>query len=91
MSTPATELVRVEKVSKRFTKSLDFAAKLANRFGAQNREITVHAVDQVDLSIRDGEVWRSWANPAAENQPWDAWSRAFMTPAPARCSGAGRM
>lgn len=50
------ELVRVEKVSKRFTKSLDFAAKLANRFGAKNREITVHAVDEVDLSIRDGEV-----------------------------------
>jgi peptide/nickel transport system ATP-binding protein len=56
MSVPASELVRVEKVSKRFTKSLDFAAKLANRFGAKNREITVHAVDQVDLAIGDGEV-----------------------------------
>jgi peptide/nickel transport system ATP-binding protein len=52
----ALELVRVEGVSKRFTKSLDIAAKIANRFGAKNREISVHAVDQVDLSISDGEV-----------------------------------
>lgn len=52
----ASELVRVEGVSKRFTKSLDLAAKIANRFGAKNREISVHAVDQVDLSISDGEV-----------------------------------
>ena len=56
MKTANLELVRVQKVSKRFTRSLDFAAKLANRFGAQNREITVHAVDQVDLAVRDGEV-----------------------------------
>ncbi|MFN9185174.1 MAG: ABC transporter ATP-binding protein [Betaproteobacteria bacterium] len=56
MKTANLELVRVQKVSKRFTRSLDFAAKLANRFGARNREITVHAVDQVDLAIRDGEV-----------------------------------
>jgi peptide/nickel transport system ATP-binding protein len=51
-----SELVRVEGVSKRFTKSLDVAAKIANRFGANNKAITVHAVDEVDLSIRDGEV-----------------------------------
>lgn len=52
----AAELVRVEGVSKRFTKSLDFAAKIANLFGARNRDVTVHAVDQVDLTIHDGEV-----------------------------------
>jgi peptide/nickel transport system ATP-binding protein len=50
------ELVRVEKVSKRFTKSPDLAARIANVFGAQNRTVSVHAVDQVDLTIADGEV-----------------------------------
>ena len=55
MSAPA-ELLRVEKVSKRFTKRLDAAAKIANYFGAKNREVTVHAVDSVDVSVRDGEV-----------------------------------
>jgi peptide/nickel transport system ATP-binding protein len=52
----AQELMRVEKVSKRFTKSPDLAARIANVFGAKNRPVTVHAVDQVDLSIADGEV-----------------------------------
>ena len=52
----SSELVRVTRVSKRFTRSLDLAARIANRFGAQNREISVHAVDQVDLTIGDGEV-----------------------------------
>ncbi len=43
-------------VSKRFVKPLDAAAKLANLFGASNREQVVHAVDGVDLSIAKGEV-----------------------------------
>jgi peptide/nickel transport system ATP-binding protein len=50
------ELLRIARVSKRFTKKLDAAAKLANIFGAENRETTVHAVDSVDLSVREGEV-----------------------------------
>jgi peptide/nickel transport system ATP-binding protein len=51
-----TELLRVERVSKRFTKSLDAAARIANYFGAKNRETTVHAVDQVDLVVGEREV-----------------------------------
>jgi len=49
-------IVEVRGVSKRFSKSLDFAAKLARRLGVKVREDVVHAVDGVDLSIRRGEV-----------------------------------
>jgi peptide/nickel transport system ATP-binding protein len=52
----APDLLRASRVSKRFTKPLDAAAKLANAFGASNRAITVHAVDSVDLAVRPGEV-----------------------------------
>jgi peptide/nickel transport system ATP-binding protein len=53
MSTP---ILSLSNISKRFTKPLDAAARLANMVGATNREITVHAVDGVDLDITRGEV-----------------------------------
>ena len=53
---PATPLLELRGVSKRFVKSLDTAARIANLFGAHAREEVVHAVDRVDLSIRTGEV-----------------------------------
>jgi peptide/nickel transport system ATP-binding protein len=43
-------------VSKRFSKPLDLAARIANFLGAKNRAITVHAVDGVSLDIQKGEV-----------------------------------
>jgi oligopeptide/dipeptide ABC transporter ATP-binding protein len=49
-------IVEIRGVSKRFSRSLDFAAKLARRLGVTVREDVVHAVDGVDLSIRRGEV-----------------------------------
>jgi peptide/nickel transport system ATP-binding protein len=49
-------ILSLSNISKRFTKPLDAAAKLANMVGATNREITVHAVDGVDLAIARGEV-----------------------------------
>jgi peptide/nickel transport system ATP-binding protein len=49
-------ILTLENVSKRFTKPLDAASKVANWFGAGNAEQVVHAVDSVDLSIRAGEV-----------------------------------
>ncbi len=55
MSAP-TPILSLANISKRFTKPLDAAAKLANMVGASNREITVHAVDGVDLAIARGEV-----------------------------------
>lgn len=49
-------LVDIRGVSKRFTKRLDVAGKIAQRLGANIREETVHAVDDVTLSIKKGEV-----------------------------------
>lgn len=53
MSAPILE---IKGVSKRFTKRLDVAGKIASRLGANIREETVHAVDRVDLAIQPGEV-----------------------------------
>ncbi len=49
-------LVEIRGVSKRFTKRLDVAGKIAQKLGANIREETVHAVDNVNLSIQKGEV-----------------------------------
>lgn len=49
-------LVEIRDVSKRFTKRLDIAGKIAQRLGADIREETVRAVDKVSLSIQKGEV-----------------------------------
>jgi peptide/nickel transport system ATP-binding protein len=49
-------LLELRGISKRFTKRLDAAAKVANLLGASMREEIVHAVDGVDLVIHKGEV-----------------------------------
>jgi len=49
-------LVELKGVSKRFVKTLDAAAKIANLFGAGLKEEVVHAVDRVDIAIEPGEV-----------------------------------
>lgn len=49
-------LLELRQVSKRFSKHLDFAAKLARKLGAHVSESTVYAVDRVDLAIQPGEV-----------------------------------
>jgi peptide/nickel transport system ATP-binding protein len=49
-------IIELRDVSKRFVKPLDAAARLANLLGASNREQVVHAVDGVDLAVREGEV-----------------------------------
>ncbi|MXP62832.1 ABC transporter ATP-binding protein [Roseomonas sp. M0104] len=53
MSTPIIEL---KGVSKRFSKKLDFAGKLAQKLGVPVKEETVHAVDEVSLTVNKGEV-----------------------------------
>jgi oligopeptide/dipeptide ABC transporter ATP-binding protein len=52
----AEPIIELRGVSKRFSKTLDFAARFAQRLGANIRDETVHAVDGVDLTIRKGEV-----------------------------------
>ena len=49
-------LLELRRVSKRFVKTLDTSARLANLLGAHAREEIVHAVDQVDLAVQAGEV-----------------------------------
>jgi peptide/nickel transport system ATP-binding protein len=49
-------LLEMRNVSKRFIKSLDAAAKIANIFGAAQKEEVVHAVDDVSLDVFQGEV-----------------------------------
>ena len=49
-------LLELHNVSKRFVKSLDTAARIANFLGANAKEEVVHAVDDVDLIIQRGEV-----------------------------------
>jgi peptide/nickel transport system ATP-binding protein len=56
MTEPATPLIELRGVSKRFAKSLDLAEKIARKLGAKVREEVVHAVAAVDLVIRPGEV-----------------------------------
>lgn len=51
-----TGIIEVRGVSKRFVKHLDLAGKIARRLGSNVHEEVVHAVDNVDLSIRPGEV-----------------------------------
>jgi peptide/nickel transport system ATP-binding protein len=52
----AGPIIELKGVSKRFVKSLDVAARLAAKFGANVREEIVHAVDKVDLAVTEGEV-----------------------------------
>ena len=51
-----TPLLELRRVSKRFVKHLDVAAKIAQRLGADVREEVVHAVDDVSFSVAEGEV-----------------------------------
>ena len=56
MSETSTPIIEIADVSKRFVKSLDLAAKIAQRFGADVREEVVHAVDRVSFEVAEGEV-----------------------------------
>jgi peptide/nickel transport system ATP-binding protein len=53
---PATALLELKAVSKRFVKTLDSAVRIANLFGAGMQQEVVHAVDEVSLRIERGEV-----------------------------------
>src|SRR5215207_4701353 len=49
-------LVELRRVSRRFVKTLDTAARIGNALGANVKEEIVHAVDCVDLAIAPREV-----------------------------------
>jgi peptide/nickel transport system ATP-binding protein len=56
MSNDATPILELRNISKRFVKRLDVAGIIAQKLGANVREEVVHAVDDVSLTIADGEV-----------------------------------
>lgn len=56
MSNDATPILELRNISKRFVKRLDVAGIIAQKLGANLREEVVHAVDDVSLTIADGEV-----------------------------------
>ncbi len=49
-------MIELDGVSKRFEKKLDIAEKIYNLIGGNLREEVVHAVDAVNLQVKDGEV-----------------------------------
>ncbi len=49
-------IMKIEGVSKRFSKDLDIAERIGRKLGAKIAPVTVHAVDGVSLDIRRGEV-----------------------------------
>ncbi|EDP63101.1 probable oligopeptide atp-binding abc transporter protein [alpha proteobacterium BAL199] len=53
---PTVPILELRHVSKRFVKRLDLAAKIANLVGATLRDEIVQAVDDVSLTVADGEV-----------------------------------
>jgi peptide/nickel transport system ATP-binding protein len=56
MTEPSPPLIELRGVSKRFVKSLDLAEKIARKLGASVREEVVHAVAEINLVVRHGEV-----------------------------------
>ena len=52
----APPLLELRNISKRFIRTLDLAARLAKRAGADVDDGVVHAVDHVDVAIGEGEV-----------------------------------
>ena len=52
----APPIIEASGLSKRFTRPLDLAGRIAARLGAGSGEETVHAVDGVSLAITKGEV-----------------------------------
>ncbi|MGB6118085.1 MAG: oligopeptide/dipeptide ABC transporter ATP-binding protein [Mesorhizobium sp.] len=49
-------IISISALSKRFSRPLDLAERFANLFGAGRQERVVHALDNIDLDIRPGEI-----------------------------------
>ncbi len=56
MNSPRQPLLELRGVSKRFTRKLDFAGRVARALGSRVSDTTVHALDRVDLQVMPGEV-----------------------------------
>jgi peptide/nickel transport system ATP-binding protein len=56
VSASAEPLLELRGVTKRFTRRLDLAGRIARRLGANVSEATVHALEDVNLAVREREV-----------------------------------
>jgi peptide/nickel transport system ATP-binding protein len=56
MSAVASPLLELRGISKRFVRGVDFAGRLARKLGGTATAATVHALDHVDLAVREREV-----------------------------------
>jgi peptide/nickel transport system ATP-binding protein len=56
MSTIVEPLLELRGISKRFDHRQDLAGRIARKLGARMQDTTVHALDDVSLAIREGEV-----------------------------------
>jgi peptide/nickel transport system ATP-binding protein len=56
MNAATAPLLELRGVSKRFVRGLDLAGRIARALGAKASATTVHAVDRVDLAVREGQV-----------------------------------
>jgi len=56
MNAVGTPILELRGASKRFVKSLDTVDKISNLLGANLKEQVVHAVEDVSLAVRAGEV-----------------------------------
>ena len=56
MSAVAAPLLELRGVSKRFVRRLDVAGKIARKLGATVSESTIHALDHVDLAVKERVV-----------------------------------
>ncbi len=54
--TNETPIIEARGITKNFVKKLDLAGRIASRLGSDLRDETVHAVDNVDLTVAQGEV-----------------------------------
>ncbi len=87
----AADLLRIEGIAKRFVKPLDFAARIANKLGASNRETVVHAVDGVDLTVAEGEVVALVGESAVASPPSVGSLPAFTRPRKVMSTGGARI
>ncbi len=55
-ATTEKPILEIRNLSKKFIKPLDFAEKIAQKLGSDIKEEVVHAVDDVSLTIKKGEV-----------------------------------
>jgi peptide/nickel transport system ATP-binding protein len=83
-------VLELKDVSKRFSKRLDAAEKVARALGAELTEHTVHAVDRVSFEVRKGEVVGLVGESGCGKSTLGRLACGLMEPSEGRVSYQGR-